>query len=214
MNPAVIQMVAGLAKGIASFNRPKYNASAEDEEALAIARAKAADKQMPGQSQIEDAISLSSANALAASSASGGENIAAIQAADNKSRIDLGIASANHQDMDTANLQQGLRAMGEKRDLEFQMNKFAPYAQNYQEGRQMVGAGLQNMNTQYMLDKLYGKDQMSSGVEEEELKKKLSGAAGKTGGGGTGINTGEGSKFSGSQNMDWDLINTILSLQG
>ena len=35
--------------------------------------------------------------------------------------------------------------MADYKDQQFQMNEFAPYAQAYQEGRQMTGAGFENI---------------------------------------------------------------------
>ena len=38
-----------------------------------------------------------------------------------------------------------LQLRAQYKDTEFQINKFAPYAQAYNEGREMIGAGAQNL---------------------------------------------------------------------
>lgn len=199
----------GLGKALFGKKRPEYEIPAEDKAALALAKARAADPNMPGQQALEDRISLSTSNALAAGREGGNvqEVLPAIQSSENKANRELGIAAAEDQNRDLLNYQGALNQMGQRKDLEFQMNEFAPYAQNYQEGRQMVGAGIENLNTAFMLSQLTG---------DPMFKKKMGGGSGVNlgaasgfnfGGGGSGINTGAGSKY--GQGMNWNLLNLL-----
>ncbi len=221
MDPLTILGLAqgafGLGKVLFGKKRPEYEIPIEARSALALSKARAADPNMPGQQQLEDQISLTTANTLAAGRESGNiqEVLPAIQSSENKAIRELAIASAEDQRRDEASYQDALLGMSDQKDKEFQMNEFAPYAQNYQEGRQMVGAGIENLNTAYMLSKLTGNPMFN----------KKAGSSGSSGsganlgaasnfsfsGGGSGINTGAGSKFDTGE-INWDLLNQMLGL--
>jgi hypothetical protein len=168
---AGVQAGVGIAKAVKAKKAEKaarnWRPSAEDRNALALSQREYADKSLPGQSAIEDGISLASANALQASRETGqlSESIATINANQNTAQRNLGIAAAGDQKSDLFNYQNALGAMGDLRDEQFNNNVFAPYAQNYQEGRQMVGASITNASNaiqeQKILD-LYEKEQYNT----------------------------------------------------
>ena len=135
--PAVIQAVKGgeqMAEakgGLASLKRPQYYD--------AISRMAYGDKTMPGEVNMLDRNDLIAQNAYIKASESGNPLalIPTIQATNQKGAIDIGIASAQNREQDMLRLKSAL-------DAEYQMNKFAPYAEKAQEYRAMMGAGEKN----------------------------------------------------------------------
>ena len=141
---SVMQMANGMNKK--RRKRPRYSAGKERLEALGAAKAEYMDKSMPGEDKMVDRANLASANALASAREAGNalEVVSAVQGNQNRALESIGIASATDQKRDSANYQNALNKYAESQDLEFQMNEFAPYAENQQEGKQMIGAGIEN----------------------------------------------------------------------
>ena len=161
------QAAVGIAKGI--FNkRPEYKIPKEEQVALGEAALEFADKSMPGEDTMRDQIALTSANALKAASESGsvGESVAAIKSQEDKAMRELGVVSAQDQKGDLINYQQALSRMAAFKDKEFQINQEDPFVDAYQEGRQLVGAAIENISndseTEWM--KMLLKDRSDSAV--------------------------------------------------
>jgi len=150
--PAIVQGITALqqmsdGQDKANAQRPEYKIPEEVSRSLAIAKANYADQTMPGESRMMDQNNLAAANAVKAITEGGGSlsAIAGVQAQQSKFAGDILTQSQNYQRQDEQQYQQLLGTMADYKDQAFQMNKFAPYAQNYAEGRQEVGAGLQNL---------------------------------------------------------------------
>lgn len=151
--PAVMQGVQGIGQMIAGRNkikdleRPEYEIPAEVKQALAISRANYADPTMPGQQTMYDRNALASANAARASIEGGGglSSLAGMAAAESQGAQNIGIAGANFQNQQELQYQGQLQNMADYKDQQFQINELAPYTEKYNEGREQIGAGQQNL---------------------------------------------------------------------
>lgn len=152
--PSIFQGIQGITqmvKGKRDLNdlvRPEYEIPTAARQSLALARSAYADPRMPGESRAYDRIGGAYSNYLRASrDAGGGSGLAGLamaQANTNAAYGDLATQSANNQRQDQQNLMSNLSNYANYQDQQFQLNKFAPYAQKYNEAREMIGAGQQN----------------------------------------------------------------------
>lgn len=150
--PYLVQGIAGMFQesegtDLANTPRPDYKIPDEVNQSLAISKANFADQTMPGESRLRDQNNLAAQNALKALTEGGGSlsGISGIQAQQSKFAGDIQTKAAEYQRKDEQIYQQSLQTMADYKDQQFQMNEFAPYAQAYQEGRQMAGAGFENI---------------------------------------------------------------------
>ncbi len=127
--------------------RPKYETPRSEREALALAKIRAADPNMPGEQRAIDRAMLAEANAVRGAQDSGNamEVIPAIAAGTQGSLADIAAQSAQFQNQDLNQLDSALSRDAEYQDQEFQINKFAPYAQKYELKQQLFGGGLENI---------------------------------------------------------------------
>lgn len=132
-----------------NLERPKYETPKEMLTALGLAKAEFADPRFAGQSQMEAKVdqNVSQALQVAQSRGSGMQSVAGIAAAGNQAQQDIGAEAARQQRADREGYQNMLRLISDYRDKEFQMNEFAPYMDKYNEGRERIGAGQQNIYT-------------------------------------------------------------------
>jgi hypothetical protein len=142
-----INQVSKANTGLANLTRPTYNMPEEIARALRMTQQAYADPYMPGQGVMTDRAEQQAANAYAQSKESGNPfaAISQIQANANDQLQNIGVASANYQSQDFNRLLGMLQTVAGYRDTEFQMNKFAPYAEKSQEFRDMLGAGHKNI---------------------------------------------------------------------
>ena len=137
MIPAIMQMTKGEEQkaegkaGLSSLQRPEYYNT--------MARMAYGDKMMPGETTMLDRNDLAAQNAYNRAKDSGNPmaSLAAIQAMNQRGALNIGVQSAQNREADMLRMMQSLQT-------EFQMNKFAPYAEKSQEYRDMVGAGEKN----------------------------------------------------------------------
>ena len=134
-------------QALAGTPRPKYEIPNEVLQATTIARQNYADTVMPGQSFMEGQNNLAAQNAIQALQVSGApiSAVAGIQAQQSKNAQEIGIQAANWQRQDETAYQQALGMLADQKAQQWQVNEFAPYSQAYAEGRQMMGAGMENM---------------------------------------------------------------------
>jgi hypothetical protein len=114
--------------------RPGYTRPEEAVRALTLAQQSYADPYMPGENRMLDRVSLSQNNALEAARL-GGNPYASIGAAQGQADLAnerIGIQSAQFRNEEENRLMNMLQMMGSYTDQEFQMNEFAPWADNYQ----------------------------------------------------------------------------------
>ena len=129
------------------LERPEKSVPTATQQALTLAAAEYADPTMPGENLMRNRVAASSANAISAAQ-EGGNPLAVIgkiQANQNKANQNIGIASAERQRLDSASYQNMLNVFGKYQDENWHYNKLAPYQEKYNEGREMIGAGQQNM---------------------------------------------------------------------
>jgi len=139
-------MIGGKNK-IENLERPTYEIPNEVKQALAISRANYADPSMPGQDVMYDRNSLAASNAARAAIEGGGgiSSLAGIAAAESQGAQNIGIAGANFQNQQELQYQGQLQNMANYQDQAWQINEFAPYTESYNEGREQIGAGQQNL---------------------------------------------------------------------
>ena len=141
--------VSQMSKGnrtLRNLERPQYEIPTSANESLGLARQAYADPRMPGENVMYDRAALGASNALDGAAQMGGGigSVAAILAQQNAQNQNIGIASANYQNAARQDYAQALNQHANYQDQQWQMNKFAPYADKYAEARQQVGAGAQN----------------------------------------------------------------------
>lgn len=150
--PAIAKGIYGLSqmsKGnntLRNLERPQYEIPTAANEALGLSRQAYADPRMPGENVMYDRAALGASNALDGAAQMGGGigSVAAILAQQNAQNQNIGIASANYQNAARQDYANALGQYANLQDQQWQMNKFAPYADQYAEARQQVGAGAQN----------------------------------------------------------------------
>ncbi len=173
------QLIGGFLKQ--SGRRPTYEIPDSVRQALALSRIRASDPYMPGYQQAKDQIDLVTSNAIRGAQESGSaqQSLPGIVGALQRENRNLGMENALSQERDMQGLQQLLMNYGNYEDQEFQMNEFAPYLEREQEGRDMFGAGLENLfgglNMSEVL-KMYGagggqnRGQRNKGFSEDQVK--------------------------------------------
>lgn len=141
------QLIGGIIKGIGN-KRPEYQIPKEAQAALRLSQVNYADPFMPGEQRAYDQNMLAAANAarMYTESGAGVAGAAAVQAGQSKGAMDISVQSAMFKQRQLQNLQGQLGTMAEYKDKQWQMNKFAPYAQRYNESREMIGAGITNIS--------------------------------------------------------------------
>jgi len=141
-----IQALGGL-KTLFGNKRPDYEIPDSAKTALALAKAKVMDPNMPGYSQAKDDIGLIAANTIKSAQEGGSamEALSSIQANALAANRDLAVTNAQDQSNDILNLERALGAFAQYEDQEFQMDEFAPFADRAREGRDIVGAGVENL---------------------------------------------------------------------
>lgn len=179
LDPLTLSTLIGAGQAIGGFaktlkKRPEYGIPEGAKQALAIAQAQAADPNMPGYSQAKDQTDLATANALNVARETGaaayGTQAAVAQA--QAANRDLAAMNETAQRADMQNLQGAQMAMADRQDLQFQMNEFAPYSDAVQEGRDMFGAGLENIVSSLTAQSLAGDPSMFETWAENRRKKK------------------------------------------
>lgn len=151
--PAIYQGIQGfnqIKQGkelLANNPRPEYEIPDEVKAALTLSKVAYADPRLAGQGQAQNQIDATAANTVQQARDFGNPMaaLASIQSNTNTATNNLNVAAAQQQERDRAGLQDMLGTMAKYQDQAFQLNKFAPYEQKYQEGRQQVGAGQQNV---------------------------------------------------------------------
>lgn len=144
---AAIGVTQGLAGAFMQAKRPKYKIPKSEREALALAKLRAADPNMPGEQRAIDKAMLAEANAVRAAQDSGNamEVIPAISAGTQGNLADIAAQSAQFQNNDLNGLDAALSRNAAYQDQAFQMNEYAPYAQRYELKQQLLGAGVTNV---------------------------------------------------------------------
>jgi hypothetical protein len=151
--PSVFQGITGLGQRqrgqrmLDKLERPTYEMPEETLRSAALSRQAFADPTTPGQQLGLQQAGLSASNAMQAALQGGGglAAVSAIQAQQDLSTGQIAAQTDAFKLQQLANYQANLGQVAQGRDLEFQMNKFAPYSQSYNEGREMVGAGTTNL---------------------------------------------------------------------
>lgn len=149
---SIYQIITGLQqqaagkRELAALDRPVYEIPGAAKQSLGISKAMYADPRMPGQSRAESQIGQTLANYGRASRETSNPlaGLAMAQANSNRAYNDLATQSAAYQQQDQRNLQQDLGQYAQYEDQKWQMNKFAPYNEKYNEAREQIGAGQQN----------------------------------------------------------------------
>lgn len=125
-------------------SRPQYSTPDEARLAKELAMAQVGD--MPGTAVQQERIDMTSANMVQAAMQSGNPlaTLGAIQANQNAANLNLGVANAQHR-IDSSKVAMGaLGDYAKYKDLEFQMNEFAPWKDQYQLNENIYGASSKN----------------------------------------------------------------------
>lgn len=127
--------------------RPEYKMPEEINSMLTLAQAQYQDPYSQQNLDYQRQIGAGAANAVMAGRDSG--NLAGILPAivgqQNQGFNQAAVMQEATKERQRANLTDMLATRAKYKDLEFQMNKFAPYQDQYNEGRERIGAGQQNL---------------------------------------------------------------------
>lgn len=151
--PSVFQSIQGISqmvngrRQLNGLQRPTYEIPTAVRQQLALAQAAYADPKMPGENQAYNRVGAAYSNLLRAGRDGGnpGAMLAMAQANANRGYNDLATQSAQYQRQDQQNLMSNLGNYAQYQDQAWQQNKFAPYVDQYNEGRERIGAGRQNL---------------------------------------------------------------------
>ena len=220
MLPFIAKSVSGLfqtGKGLSNLfgsKRPEYEIPTAQNQATALAGLRAS-SDMGGYNQAKSDIGTSTGNALTAARESGNPMalIGQIQGNENNAVNKLNIQNSEYRNQQQQNYQNALSQQAQYQDKAWQINKFSPYMDKQQEGRQMVGAGLSNVfgamsdanNFKMYQDLLKGVNNTSG------INASLSGGQGG-GGMNNGGGIGMGNQFLNLMNGGNSNINNILRL--
>jgi hypothetical protein len=145
---ALGQVIGGaIKKRKAKKNRPEYEIPLEQKVAAAVAKNRAS-TEMPGYQQALQQIDVAGANALRTAAGAGGgaqAALASIVGQTQSQKRQLAGDSAEFRLRAESQYLDQLGRLAAGRDREFQINEFEPYAQDYAEGRDMIGAGIENL---------------------------------------------------------------------
>lgn len=151
--PAIFQAGTGLTQlfggdsELADLKRPEYKIPTEAKMALGLSKSEFADPRFAGQSQLEQQTQQNLAQALEAAQnrGSGMQQVGQIAATGNQAAQDIGAEAARQQRSDLGSYQNMLKLMSDYREKAFQMNEYAPYMDKYNESRERIGAGQENI---------------------------------------------------------------------
>lgn len=150
--PSLYQTITGMAQAaqgrrtLDGLERPTYEIPGAAKQSLALAQAQYADPRMPGENTANSRIAqaFSNFNSAARQTSNPLAGLAMAQANANRGYTDVAAQSAMYQRQDQQNLQQQQGQYAQYQDQAWQMNKFAPYFEKYNEAREQIGAGQQN----------------------------------------------------------------------
>lgn len=147
MTAGILLNVGGLVASQIGGGRPKYDIPDSAKQALSRAKISALDPMSPGESRKMSAAGLSAANANRVAQESGNalEAVASIQGRNDATNQQILAESEMNDRQDQNQLMDLLLHMGQYEDMEFQMNKFAPYADKQREMRDILGGLTTNM---------------------------------------------------------------------
>lgn len=153
--PAIYNLITGATqkrKGqqlLDGLERPIYQRPSDIDNLLSIAKGEYADPRFAGQQAYENRLNQNQANAIQAAGDYGNPMhlLANVLAQGNFGAQNVASMQQQDQKADYAALNQAGQTMAGYKDTEWQMNKFAPYSEKYNEGREMIGAGQYNMAT-------------------------------------------------------------------
>lgn len=151
--PAAFQIGTGIAqlfggkKQLDNLQRPQYEIPKEVDQALNLAAVQYQDPYTQAQTNAARNIGASGANAVTAGRDSGnlGAVLPAIVAQQSQGYNNLSAQMDDQKSQQRAALTNMLDLKAKYQDQKWQMNKFAPYQQAYNEGRERIGAGQQNI---------------------------------------------------------------------
>jgi hypothetical protein len=151
--PSLFQAGVGLSQMIQGQHtlknlvRPEYNIPGEAQSSLTLAKQAYSDPYSTGEIRAQQNIGLSTANAYA-NARDGGQvsNYApAIQARQSQGYNQLQTQVEADRERRMGNLQSNLDIMAKYQDQKWQLNKFAPYSDKYNQAREQIGGGEQNL---------------------------------------------------------------------
>jgi len=154
--PALISAIGGISqlsqsKKYSDSEKPDYKISAESQRRLANAERMAGERNLPGQSLIEDKIKEATAAGLfnlKQMGQSGGqiiEGLTRLIKGERDTMADVGIAAAENYNKNQSMLRNELGVMSAEKEKEWQYDKYMPYLQSQQTARELESAGTQNI---------------------------------------------------------------------
>lgn len=151
--PGILQGLFGVGQTAAGLigakklegQRPEYEIPEEARKALMLARSMIGD--MPGTGVQQQRIDTSAANMIQSAFQAGNPLAAlgSIQANENKANLDLQTQNASFRQTAMDRAREALGTYAQYKDMEFQMNEYAPWKDKMQRAENMYGAGSKNV---------------------------------------------------------------------
>lgn len=139
--------LAGGKKALKNLERPEYAMPGDVNSMLTLAAQEAGQPYSQAQLNAMNQNGLSAAN-MAASARDAGQGAAfapAIAAREQASNMAIAAQADDMRRVNMARLSDMLGVRAKYKDQEWQMNRFAPYMDNYNEARERIGAGQENL---------------------------------------------------------------------
>ena len=152
--PALFQTITGSIQAIEgqqtlnSLQRPEYEIPSEVRTALTLAQQEYGSVGRDEMNaRIQNQLGAANSASVAVASGNGYAAAPAIEAQRQAGSREISALAEQKRRADLQRLMASQENMANYKDQEFQVNKFAPYAQRYNEGREQIGGGLENINT-------------------------------------------------------------------
>lgn len=148
---SLAQIIGGLAA--VTSKRPKYRMPPELASLAALTKARALSARAPGEQQALDIAAQNAANVLGAANVDVQGIASTVQSQMDASTLRVQAAYGDIRRQEYAQYLNALSAVASAKDLEFQMNKFAPYSQRLTAGSSAISAGIPNLLMSLLLSK-------------------------------------------------------------
>lgn len=152
--PSLFQTITGSIQAIEgqqtlnSLQRPEYEIPSEVRTSLTLAQQEyGAVGRDEMNARIQNQLGAANSASVAVASGNGYAAAPAIEAQRQTGSREISALAEQKRRADLQRLMASQENMANYKDQEFQVNKFAPYAQRYNEGREQIGGGLENINT-------------------------------------------------------------------
>lgn len=142
----IYQMVEGNRR-LNALERPKYDIPPEVYQQLVLSQQEfGARGRQEVQSRVDNELAAANRAIMARDAGMANQSAAAIEAARQRGSNQIAVTADQKRQQDLNRLMASMGQMADQKAQQWQINEFAPYAQSYNEAREMIGGGIQNVS--------------------------------------------------------------------